>query len=58
MWLRVVHGIHVPGGLLLLLMRHVGVRIGSTRMQRRITEAEPGVWILNVTDLLAMPHIG
>jgi hypothetical protein len=41
--LRIVHGIHVPGALLLVVMRHVGVRMRSVGLRRRTAEAKPGV---------------
>lgn len=40
---RVLHGIHIPGALLLLVMRQVGVRMGSAGLQWRIARAESGV---------------
>jgi hypothetical protein len=43
MWLRVVHYLHVAGGLLLLVMQSVGVRMGDAGMKRRIIDAETGV---------------
>jgi hypothetical protein len=39
-------------------MQYIGVRIGSTGMKQRIIYAEPGFWIFDMTNLLAIPHVG